>query len=57
MALVLNDRVRENSTSQGTGNITHGVASGQGNVTFVVLSEQVTQLTMLYLKKAQTFLK
>ena len=35
MALVINDRVKENSTTSGTGNITlAGVASGQGNVTF-----------------------
>ena len=35
MALVVNDRVKENSTTSGTGNITlAGVASGQGNVTF-----------------------
>jgi superfamily I DNA and RNA helicase len=32
MALVINDRVKENSTTSGTGNITlAGVASGQGN--------------------------
>ena len=35
MALVINDRVKENSTTSGTGNITlAGVPSGQGNVTF-----------------------
>ena len=35
MALVINDRVKETSTTSGTGNITlAGVASGQGNVTF-----------------------
>ena len=35
MALVINDRVKENSTTSGTGNITlAGVAAGQGNVTF-----------------------
>ena len=35
MALVINDRVKENSTTSGTGDITlAGVASGQGNVTF-----------------------
>jgi len=35
MALVINDRVKENSTTSGTGTITlSGVASGQGNVTF-----------------------
>ena len=35
MALVINDRVKENSTTSGTGNITLvGVAAGQGNVTF-----------------------
>ena len=35
MALVINDIVKENSTTSGTGNITlAGVASGQGNVTF-----------------------
>ena len=35
MALVINDRVKENSTTSGTGNITlSGVAAGQGNVTF-----------------------
>jgi hypothetical protein len=35
MALVINDRVKENSTTTGTGNITlAGVPSGQGNVTF-----------------------
>ena len=35
MALVINDRVKENSTTSGTGNITlAGVAPGQGNVTF-----------------------
>ena len=35
MALVINDRVKENSTTSGTGDITRaGVASGQGNVTF-----------------------
>ena len=35
MALVINDRVKENSTTSGTGDITlSGVASGQGNVTF-----------------------
>ena len=35
MALVINARVKENSTTSGTGNITlAGVASGQGNVTF-----------------------
>ena len=32
MALVINDRVKENSTTSGTGDITlAGVASGQGN--------------------------
>ena len=35
MALVINDRVKETSTTSGTGNITlAGVAAGQGNVTF-----------------------
>ena len=35
MALVINDRVKENSTTSGTGNITlAGVAAGQCNVTF-----------------------
>ena len=35
MALVINDRVKETSTTTGTGNITlAGVPSGQGNVTF-----------------------
>ena len=35
MGLVINDRVKENSTTSGTGNITlAGVAAGQGNVTF-----------------------
>ena len=35
MALVINDRVKENSTTSGTGNITlAGIANGQGNVTF-----------------------
>ena len=35
MALVINDRVKETSTTSGTGNITlGGVVSGQGNVTF-----------------------
>jgi hypothetical protein len=35
MALVINDRVKETSTTSGTGNITlAGVSSGQGNVTF-----------------------
>ena len=35
MALVINDRVKENSTTTGTGDITlAGVQSGQGNVTF-----------------------
>ena len=35
MALVINDRVKETSTTSGTGNITlAGVPSGQGNVTF-----------------------
>ena len=35
MALVINDRVRETSTTTGTGDITlAGVAAGQGNVTF-----------------------
>ena len=35
MALVINDRVKENSTTSGTGNITlAGIPSGQGNVTF-----------------------
>ena len=35
MALVIDDRVKENSTTSGTGNITlSGVPSGQGNVTF-----------------------
>ena len=35
MALVINDRVKETSTTSGTGNITlGGVTSGQGNVTF-----------------------
>jgi hypothetical protein len=35
MALVINDRVKENSTTTGTGDITlAGVPSGQGNVTF-----------------------
>ena len=35
MALVINDRVKENSTTSGTGNITLAViAAGQGNVTF-----------------------
>ena len=35
MALVINDRVKENSTTSGTGNITlAGVPAGQGNVTF-----------------------
>ena len=35
MALVINDRVKETSTTSGTGNITlAGVTSGQGNVTF-----------------------
>ena len=35
MALVINDRVKENSTTTGTGNITlAGVPAGQGNVTF-----------------------
>ena len=35
MALVINDRVKENSTTSGTGNITlGGVSAGQGNVTF-----------------------
>jgi len=35
MALVINDRVKETSTTSGTGDITlAGVTSGQGNVTF-----------------------
>ena len=35
MALVINDRVKENSTTSGTGDITlAGIAAGQGNVTF-----------------------
>ena len=35
MALVINDRVKENSTTSGTGDITlAGIPSGQGNVTF-----------------------
>ena len=35
MALVINDRVKETSTTSGTGNITlAGVSAGQGNVTF-----------------------
>ena len=35
MALVINDRVKETSTTSGTGNITlGGVSAGQGNVTF-----------------------
>jgi hypothetical protein len=35
MALVINDRVKETSTTSGTGNITlGGVTTGQGNVTF-----------------------
>ena len=35
MALVINDRVKETSTTSGTGNITlAGIAAGQGNVTF-----------------------
>ena len=35
MALVINDRVKETSTTTGTGNITlAGVPSGQGTVTF-----------------------
>ena len=35
MALVINDRVKETSTTSGTGNITlAGISSGQGNVTF-----------------------
>ncbi len=35
MALVINDRVKENSTTTGTGDITlAGVPAGQGNVTF-----------------------
>ena len=35
MALVINDRLKENSTTTGTGDITlAGVPSGQGNVTF-----------------------
>ena len=35
MALVINDRVKETSTTSGTGNITlGGVVYGQGNVTF-----------------------
>ena len=35
MALVINDRVKENSTSTGTGDITlAGVPSGQGTITF-----------------------
>ena len=35
MALVINDRVKETSTTTGTGDITlAGVAAGQGNVTF-----------------------
>ena len=35
MALVINDRVKETSTTTGTGDITlAGVPSGQGNVTF-----------------------
>ena len=35
MALVINDKENENSTTSGTGNITlAGIAAGQGNVTF-----------------------
>ena len=35
MALVINDRVKENSTSTGTGNIAlGGVPSGEGTITF-----------------------
>ena len=35
MALVINGRVKETSTTSGTGNITlAGVSAGQGNVTF-----------------------
>ena len=35
MALIINDRVKETSTTSGTGNITlGGVTAGQGNVTF-----------------------
>ena len=35
MALVINDRVKETSTTTGTGDITlAGVSAGQGNVTF-----------------------
>ena len=35
MALVINDRVKETSTTTGTGDITlSGVPAGQGNVTF-----------------------
>ena len=54
MALVINDRVKENSTTSGTGNITR---SGQGNETFNKVSEQVTRLIIVYLNKAQTRLK
>ena len=40
MALVINDRVKETSTTSGTGAFTLASSSGQGNVTFNRVSEQ-----------------
>ena len=58
MALVINDRVKENSTTSGTGNITlAGVAAGQGNVTFNSVLELPIRLTIVFLNKAQIRLK
>ena len=58
MALVINDRVKETSTTSGTGAFTlAGVASGQGNVTFNSGIGTTIRLTIVYLNKAQTRLK
>ena len=56
MALVINDRVRETSTSQGTGTINLAGAVTGFKLLFQEL-ELVTQLTMLSLKKVQIYLK
>ena len=58
MALVINDRVKETSTTSGTGDITlAGVTSGQGNVLLIVALELVTLLIIVFLNKVLIYLK
>ena len=56
MALVINDRVKETSTTQGTGDI-HLQVHQLVSLHLIVVLELLIQLIMLSLNKAQIILK